>query len=636
MFRMITTGIFFLLATATFAQEAKWIEVLQSDAPVAAKAAACRELRLEGTDGSVAALAPLLIDASLSHEARMALESIPGDQALAALRDAVDQTEGVLRAGILDSLGERRDPQAVSIIAPRLSDRDPHVVIAASLALGKIGSQEAVQHLEQAYQQAAAERRSMIGDGLLEGAIRLHRAGDEEQAAEILQRLALADQPARIRSAALVAQMQIAGDSLPEKILQSLADQDALVRNAAATTLPYLSQSTLQMIVADKRRLPVDSQALLLSALRLRGDRTFAPVALLAATDEAPRIAQAGIAASGALAGSEALPILLPIASSDGPLSNAAWRAIEILRGAEVEADLTRALMDQQQAEHQARLVRILVARQAWTSVPVLLDLVEHDNDPLRSASTDAIFQLAQPEHVPAIVRVMHGMDRGGQREVLEKAVMRALEHVSDSDQRAEAVIEGIDLNDLSQQIEFLPLLGRIGGSRALSLVQAAMQSSDEQICEAGIRALANWPDASVIGQLAELAQTARQNHQRIWALRAMIRVSVLPGDLPDDRKLQWLRQAMEMAARDDERSLAVQRAGAIRTRAAFEFAASYLDQPKLAQDASRAIVELAHHQALRDADRDGFTTALKQVIAVTSDNEVRQRALRYLESLGH
>ncbi|TVS20402.1 MAG: hypothetical protein EA424_04170, partial [Planctomycetaceae bacterium] len=74
MFRMITTAILFLLATVTFAQEAKWIEVLQSDAPVAAKAAACRELRREGTDGSVAALAPLLIDASLSHEARMALE----------------------------------------------------------------------------------------------------------------------------------------------------------------------------------------------------------------------------------------------------------------------------------------------------------------------------------------------------------------------------------------------------------------------------------------------------------------------------------------------------------------------------------------------------------------------------------
>ena len=636
MFRTITTAMLFLLATVTFAQEAKWIEVLQSDAPVSAKAAACRELRLEGTDKSVAALAPLLIDASLSHEARMALESIPGDQAMAALRDAVDQTEGVLRAGILDSLGERRDPQAVLIIAPRLSDRDPYVVIAASLALGKIGSQEAVGHLEQAYQQAAAERRSIIGDGLLEGAIRLHRTGDEDQAAEILQRLALADQPARIRSAALVAQLQIAGDQSPEKIHESLADQDALVRNAAATTLPYLSQNTMQMIVAHHQRLPVASQALLLSALRLRGDRTFASVALTAATSEDPGIAQAGIAASGALAGSEALPILLPIASGDGPLSDAAWRAIEILRGAEIEADLTQTLADQQQAEHQTRLVRILVARQAWTSVPILLDLVEHDNDPLRSASTDAIFQLAQPEHVPAIVRVMHGMDRGVQREVLEKAVMRALEHVLESDQRAEAVIEGIDLNDPSQQIEFLPLLGRIGGSRALHLVQAAMQSSDGQMYEAGIRALANWPDASVIQQLADLAQTARQDHQRIWALRAMIRVSVLPGDLPDDHQLQWLRQAMEMATRDDERSLAVQRAGAIRTRAAFEFAASYLDQPKLAQDASRAIVELAHHQALRDADRDGFTTALKQVIAVTSDNEVRQRALRYLESLGH
>ncbi len=636
MFRLISSVTVLWVATAGVADEARWIDVLQSDAPVSAKAAACRELRRDGTARSVPALAPLLTDARLSHEARMALEAIPGDQALAALRAAVDHTEGVLRAGILDSLGERRDPQAVSIIATHLSDQDPDVVTAALLALGKIGSPEAVRHLDRAYQQAAAERRSMIGDGLLEGAIRWHRDGGEEQAGEILQRLASHDQPARIRSAALVVQMRKAGDRLPERVLESLGAPDALVRNAAFSVLPYLDNDALQTIVVDRQDLPVPSHVLLLSALRLRGDRTFASVALNAATSKDPAIAEAGIAAAGALADSQALPILLPIAIGEGPLADNAWRAMEILRGPEVEADLTQILIRQEQPDHRIRLVRILTARHASASVPVLLDLTQHDHGPLQSAAIDAVFQLARPDHVAAIVRVMHEMDRGVPREVLEKAVMRALEQVPDSDRRLETVLEGIDLSDPAQKVEFLPLLGRIGGNRALSPIQDAIESSDEPMYEAGIRALANWPDSSVIDQLADLARTARQNHQRIWALRAMIRVSVLPGDLPDDGKLQWLRQAMEMATRNDERSLAVQRAGAIRTLDAFQFVVSYLDDPRLSQAASRAIVELAHHQALRDADRDGFAAALKQVVAIATDDESKQRASRYLEALGH
>lgn len=636
MFRLISIVTLFWMAAAGVADEAQWIHVLQSDAPMSAKAAACRALRLEGSAQSVAALAPLLTDAGLSHEARMALEAIPGDQALAALRDAVDQTEGLLRAGILDSLGERRDLHSVSLIASNLSDQNPDVVAAAALALGKIGSPEAVRYLEQAYMQAEADRRSKIGDGLLEGALRLHRAGGRQQAAEVLQRLASQDQPAVIRVAALATKMRLADDRLPERILDALGDPNGWVRDAALFTLPYVDNKVLETVVADRQRLPAASQALLLSALRLRGDRTFAAAALDAANSEDPGIARAGIAAAGALADSQAFPILLPIATADGPLADEAWRAMEILRGPNVEADLTQILLRQEQPEHRIRLVRILTARQVGASVPILLDLAQQDHESLRSVAIEAVFQLARPQHVPAIVRVMHKMERGVQREVLEKAVLRALEPVADSDQRAATVLEGIDVNDPAQKIEFLPLLGRIGGNRALSLVQTAIESPEEPLYEAGIRALANWPDASVIHQLAELARTARQNHQRIWALRAMIRVSVLPSDLPEDRKLQWLQQAMEMATRDDERSLAVQRAGAIRTPAALQFVVSHLEDPKLSPAASRAIVELAHHQALRDADPERFTAALKQVVASTPDDEVRQRASRYLEALGH
>jgi HEAT repeat protein len=635
MLRMMAMGTVLLLASVCGGQEQTWIEVLKSDAPTAAKAAACRALKTVGSAESVAAIAPLLSDAALSHEARIALEPMPWAEAAAALRNAVPTTDGVLRAGILDSIGERRDPEAVAVAAAVLADDDLRVVTSAALALGKIGTSEAARQLEQAYATAPAERRAAIGDGLIRCAVSLHQAGHSDEAAAVFRRLSSPDQPAAVRSAALLGLVNTAGDKMPETIRSFLADDDPLVRAAAAASLPYLPQAALQAIVADLDRLPVASRPLVLTAIRLRGDRALAAAAVTAARSENPEVARAGIEAAGVLAGADALDVLLPIAVGGGPLAGQAWRAVETLRGDDVDAKLTATLPVQTDAGIRVRLIQALVARNAADSVPVLLGDARSENADVRAASIDAIFRLATPEHVPAIVRLMLQTGKGAQRDTLEKAVMLALEAMPDADQRTAAVLAGADLRSDAQRIEFLPLLGRIGGARALDLVQSGLNDPNAEIYDAGVRAIANWPDAGVVEQLAELARTARENHQRIWALRAMIRVSALPGGLPDDRKLALLKQAMEMAARDDERSLALQRAGAVRTADSLQFAVSYLDHPGMSPDACRAVVELAHYKELRDPNRDAFVAALKRVLALTSDQGLKDRAERYLADLG-
>ena len=70
--------------------EKKLIAILQSEAPKAEKAIACKQLAIHGTAQSVPALAPLLADPQLASWARIALEAIPGPEADAALRQAID------------------------------------------------------------------------------------------------------------------------------------------------------------------------------------------------------------------------------------------------------------------------------------------------------------------------------------------------------------------------------------------------------------------------------------------------------------------------------------------------------------------------------------------------------------------
>ena len=122
------------LAAPAFAQEGKLIATLKSDAPMQAKADACRELARYGTKAAVPVLARLLPDQALSHMARYALEPIADPSVDAALRRALSQTNGRLLEGVITSIGVRKDQMAVGPLAQRLSSSDPGVAQAAARA----------------------------------------------------------------------------------------------------------------------------------------------------------------------------------------------------------------------------------------------------------------------------------------------------------------------------------------------------------------------------------------------------------------------------------------------------------------------------------------------------------------------
>ena len=106
------------LSTCTVhaAEEQELIAILQSSAGAAKKCAACQQLRIYGTAQSVPALAALLGEERVGHAARYALEGIPSPEAGAALRNALTKTSGLIKAGVIDSLGWRRDMTSVPLI----------------------------------------------------------------------------------------------------------------------------------------------------------------------------------------------------------------------------------------------------------------------------------------------------------------------------------------------------------------------------------------------------------------------------------------------------------------------------------------------------------------------------------------
>lgn len=102
----------------------------------------CQMLALIGTAKCVPALAPLARDAKTAESARYALESIPGPEADAALRDALTALTGAAKAGVIGSLAARRDVAArPALAALKDAAQEPPVVReAAARALARLSN----------------------------------------------------------------------------------------------------------------------------------------------------------------------------------------------------------------------------------------------------------------------------------------------------------------------------------------------------------------------------------------------------------------------------------------------------------------------------------------------------------------
>lgn len=191
--------------------EKRLAAVLATDAPQCAKDFVCRKLSLIGTAESVPALAKLLGDEKLSHMSRYALERMPCAEAVAALRDALPKVGGVLKVGVINSLGVRRDAQSTQALVALLGDGDKQIAAAAAAALGSIGTPEAAKALGDFQGKAPAELKTAAADAYLVCAERLLAAGKKAEALAIYKALSGDDQPKHIKMAAMRGMLSAAG-----------------------------------------------------------------------------------------------------------------------------------------------------------------------------------------------------------------------------------------------------------------------------------------------------------------------------------------------------------------------------------------------------------------------------------------
>jgi HEAT repeat protein len=190
-------------AAARAALEKRLVDTLASGISRSAQDYVCRRLRVVGTAQSVKALAALLGAEETSHIARYALERIPDEQAVEAMRDALPKVGSKLKPGMIGSLGKRRDTRSIEAISKLLGDSDIQVAQAAAQSLGLIGTSAAAKELTAFAKKAPANMKMPIADARLICAEQLLADGQKSEALALYEELKGDDQPTYVKVAAM-------------------------------------------------------------------------------------------------------------------------------------------------------------------------------------------------------------------------------------------------------------------------------------------------------------------------------------------------------------------------------------------------------------------------------------------------
>ena len=592
------------------------------------------QLSLIGGARQVPAMARLLNDETFRVRARFALARVPGDESPAAMRAMLDTAKGPALAGLITTLGVRRDAGSIDAVARRMGSADPVVAAAALYALGQIGGSAGARVLAEARVPPAL--KPALADALLRCAVGLLDAGQGAQAEGIFKRLSGPDQPAHIRTAAFPGLVACQKGRGVELLTGALTGKDRALQSAAIRCARSTSGAELTKILAAQvPNLPAEVQVQLIDALGDRGD-TAALAAVTAATSDKmpPAVQLAAIAAMGKLGTTRSVGILAGCAARDtGPQRRVARAALVRLRGKDIDEAMI-ALFNQDFTGDKPGLQREMIialrSRGVRAATPALLDLIGKDhilrvNDAVRTEAALALRELAAAEHCPAMIVALAKTTSPAVRRDLENALIATSRRTKATGRTAQAAMTAMQFANPATKGSLLRVLANFGGARSLAVVRAAIKDPNPDVRAGAIRALAEWPDGAALDDLLAAARDAKDLTVKVLALRGFAALAPRATDRKPDDMGTLLALALKIAPRPDEKKMLLSALGQVHSPQALQLAVGMMGDAAVADEAALAAVQVA--EAIWRYEQDATKPVVRKILATAKSADVKSRA---------
>lgn len=597
-----------------------------ADANALARGVICRQLRVIGTDQSVSAIAPLLLDENLSPFARYALEGIGSDLALKAMHDALDQLPSHLQVGVLNSLAAQSYAPMREDCERLLNVEDAYVSSAAAGALGELGGEASVNVLSSRRPAASSQLGGAIDLALLDCAEQLRRAGENQSAAEIYRGLFKAD--GAFKLAGLQGLVVTQPNEATSLLIQAIHDEDERLAAAAINLAGQATDqdATLRFVnlleeLSDHRRI------LLIRALGQRGDPSAVPAVTAAVQNPIPEVQRAAIDALGGLSGKDAVDALLEVASS-GDAAPARLARTSLTRIDSANAYLANVAQTSESNAIAVAAIDALAARKAYDQSDLMLELARGRQPARRAAALVALGVLAGEDEVDSLVDLALSLEDSKELTTLEESLGRALGRIGSPQGRAHPLLEALSSSPQDRQPLLIRQLARAPTQEALRWVRHALTNRNSQITAAAIESLSNWPDDAVRDDLAQLIDSAPNAPLKQRALDGYIRIATNS----DKTSSMFLTLLNQVSSIETKKQVLNQIGLNCESFESIDATQAFYDDANLRAVAAIATVRIAYK--LRQQHKDRVREVIVNVLARIDHPDVQKRAQEVLNDL--
>jgi len=580
----------------------------------------CQQLLVVGSEAEVPVLAKMLDDPATAEIARFALDAIPGEASLAALRGALERVKGPALVGAINSMGLRRDVQAVPALVKLLAGGDPEVAAAAAEALGKIASPDAAAALVKT--QVPAQAAVALHNAQLQCAERLAAAGDRASAAAICLTIWSSDRPVNQRTGALAGLARADKDKALPLVLQMLSADEPLVQGTAMRLARELPGEEVTRALAERLpRLDAAGQVLLLGVLADRGDRRAAGEVAKRMDDPDEAVRVAAIEAMARLGSAAEVDRLVALAAAASPGQQAARASLARLCDAEIDGRLM-ALAAAGETALRVEALRALAARASAASAPALLKAATDADPQVRLAAWDALAAVAGADSYAKLVPLLVAAPTAADAAAAQRALLTAGARLSAA-ARLGPVSAALADAPAEARLSLIRVLGGFGGPEALSAVRPYLDEDDPALRDAAVRALAHWPDLSVADDLLKAAQSGKTPTHRILALRGYLR---LAGEVKDaSARLKLLERIRPIATTVEAKRMLLAGLAEAADPGALHVAAGLVDDAEVQAEATVATLKIA--RGLVRVDPAAVRAAMRKLMDATKDKAAAEEA---------
>lgn len=552
-------------------------------------------LEIIGTDDAISFVTPFLADDMLSRKAASTLASIGTKKAGEALANALSVTSGS-KTAILQALGKMSFSGNLQEIESFAKTGDQQEKEAALYALAEIASPSSAKILLNETSSKNGKFTNHRATALYAIYIRnLNENGNSQLsrklAADFYKKAAKSDVYARTAALHLVVNQQ--KENALNHLLKAATDKDMEYRNAALQLFsPYLNADNAKLFVKKLKKASPEVQADIIRFLGENKSATSMDVISTYATSNQPEVKNAAITALAQTGGATATPQLLAILkNTDNPDEKVFEQAFTLIN----EPNVTKALAAELPAMNEKQkviLLNILSDKRDRESFSTVAQEISNSSDAVKKAALKALPKVSGEKSLPQLFDMLQSASGADEIAVIQDAIITALQEVKTNRERESLVLDKMKEGAQNKHYLYFPILSSIGSTNTLDVIYKAYQNSDGEAQKKAFDALTSWPNINAMDVLYSIASGDSEDDQKDAALKGYISL-IKKADVPQEQKLLLLKKAMEAAQTAPQKNLILAETASITTFPALAFAAKYLDDKALQQNAAAAVMNI-------------------------------------------